>query len=60
MGQADRQRLVIDTLSKLILIFCPDFSDNVLEIINLMGGKNEAREALAALVWSVKDGDADA
>ena len=60
LGQADRQQLVIDTLSKLILTFIPDFSDNVREIINLMGGQNEARESLAALVWSVKDGDADA
>ena len=60
LGQADRQQLVIDTLSKLILTFSPDFLDNVREIINLMGGQNEAREALAALVWSVKDGDADA
>lgn len=60
LGQADRQQLVIDTLSKLILTFSPDFSDNVREIINLMGGQNGAREALAALVWSVKDGDADA
>lgn len=60
VAQADRQQLVIDTLSKLILTFIPDFSDNVREIVNLMGGQNEAREALAALVWSVKDGDADA
>lgn len=60
LAQADRQQLVIDTLSKLILTFIPDFSDNVREIVNLMGGQNEAREALAALVWSVKDGDADA
>lgn len=60
LAQADRQKLVIDTLSKLILTFIPDFSDNVREIVNLMGGQNEAREALAALVWSVKDGDANA
>lgn len=59
-AKADRQQLVIDTLSKLILSFSPDFSDNVREIVDLMGGQNEAREALAALVWSVKDGDADA
>lgn len=60
LNQAERQQLVIDTLSKLLLTFIPDFSDNVREIVKLMGGQNEAREALAALVWSVKDGDADA
>lgn len=60
VDQADRQQLVIDTLSKLLLTFIPDFSDNVREIVKLMGGQNEAREALAALVWSVKDGDANA
>ena len=60
LGQADRQQLVIDTLSKLILTDSPDFSNNVREIINLMGGQNEAREALAALIWSVKERDADA
>lgn len=60
VDQADRQQLVIDTLSKLLLTFIPDFSDNVREIVKLMGGQNEVREALAALVWSVKDGDANA
>lgn len=60
LDQADRQRLVIDTLSKLLLTFIPDFSKNVREIVNLMGGQNEALAALSALVWSVKDGDADA
>lgn len=60
VDQAERQQLVIDTLSKLLLTFIPDFSDNVREIVKLMGGQNEARAALAALVWSVKDGDADA
>lgn len=60
LSQADRQQLVIDTLGKLLLTFIPGFSDNVREIVKLMGGQNEAREALAALVWSVKDGDADA
>lgn len=60
LDQVDRQQLVIDTLGKLLLTFIPDFSDNVREIVNLMGGQNEARAALEALVRSVKDGDADA